>query len=55
MLHVNDMLVAKDMIEVKMVKDLLKGDFEMKDLGVVKRIHGMEIIRNRSNKSLCSF
>ena len=41
-LYVDDMLViAKDIFEVKKVKKMLKGEFEMKDLGVAKKILGM--------------
>ena len=51
LLYVDDMLVvAKDMFEVKKVKEMLKGEFEMKDLGPAKTILGMEIIRDRKRR-----
>ena len=53
LLYVNDMFViAKDMVGVKRVKDMLKGEFEMKDLGTTKKILSMEIIRDRVRQSL---
>ncbi|KAH9679844.1 hypothetical protein KPL71_026299 [Citrus sinensis] len=48
LLYVDDMLIAsKQKSEVEKLKNLLKGEFEMKDLGSAKRILGMEIFRNR--------
>ena len=48
LLYVDDILVASTSIsEINSLKKLLGRDFEMKDLGVAKRILGMEIIRDR--------
>jgi hypothetical protein len=48
LLYVDDMLIAaKSMLEIKRLKSLLGDEFEMKDLGVVKKILGMEIHRDR--------
>lgn len=43
-LHVDDMLIArKDAEEIEKVKELLKFEFDMKELGPAKKILGMEI------------
>lgn len=42
------LLASTDMDEVKRVKKLLTYEFEMKDLGVVRKILGMEIPRDKS-------
>ena len=48
MLYVDDMLIAaKSMREIHKLKESLKSEFEMKDLGAASRILGMDIIRNR--------
>ncbi|XXG70306.1 hypothetical protein AAC387_Pa06g3094 [Persea americana] len=48
LLYVDDMLIAaKDMSEINGLKTQLSGEFEMKDLGAVKKILGMEIQRDR--------
>jgi hypothetical protein len=53
LLYVNDMLiVAKSMCEVNRLKSLLHKEFEMKDLGAVKKIMGMEIRRDREARKL---
>ena len=36
-------------MEVDHIKQQLRGEFEMKDLGPLKRILGMEIMRDRKN------
>jgi Reverse transcriptase (RNA-dependent DNA polymerase) len=55
LLYVDDMLIAAtNMGEIKKLKEQLGMAFSMKDLGVVKKILGMEIIRNRSNRKLLS-
>lgn len=44
LLYVDDMLVvAKNMFEINKLKAQLSGEFEMKDLGVAKKILGVEI------------
>lgn len=49
LLYVDDMLVAsKNKQEIKSLEKLLSTEFEMKDLGAVKRILWMEISRDRS-------
>ncbi|KAK3000950.1 hypothetical protein RJ639_021401 [Escallonia herrerae] len=48
LLYVDDMLIAaKSMSDVNSLKEQLKREFEMKDLGVTKTILGMEIQRDR--------
>jgi hypothetical protein len=48
LLYVDDMLIAtKSMLEIKRLKSLLGYEFEMKDLGAMKKILGMEIHRDR--------
>ena len=48
MLYVDDMLIAaKSMREIHKLKESLKSEFEMNDLGAASRILGMDIIRNR--------
>jgi len=52
-LYVDDMLIAaKHKSDVQKLKDLLSAEFEMKDLGLAKKILGMEIYRDRSQKKL---
>ncbi|KAL4559971.1 hypothetical protein LXL04_032119 [Taraxacum kok-saghyz] len=43
---------AKEMKEIQKLKDQLKADFEMKDLGAAKKILGMEIVRDRKSRVL---
>ncbi|RVX00023.1 Retrovirus-related Pol polyprotein from transposon TNT 1-94 [Vitis vinifera] len=53
LLYVDDMLVAcKEKRHLEQVKEMLKAEFEMKDLGSAKRILGMEIERDRSKRVL---
>ena len=48
LLYVDDMVIAsKQKSDVEKLKNLLKGEFEIKDLGSTKRILGMEIFRNK--------
>ena len=48
LLYVDDMLIAaKSKEEIRTVKAQLNNEFEMEDLGVAKKILGMEIIRDR--------
>ena len=46
------LVVVIDKSKIDKLKYLLKEEFEMKDLGAVKRILGMEIRRNRSVRKL---
>ena len=49
LLYVDDMLlVAREMTEIKKVKEMLAKEFDMKDLGSAKRILGMNIERDRA-------
>ncbi|KAH9647595.1 Endoglucanase 8 [Citrus sinensis] len=48
LLYVDDMLIAsKYKLEIERLKNLLKAEFEMKDLGSAKRILMMDITRDR--------
>lgn len=56
LLYVDDMLVVGPNIdEINKVKEQLKADFEIKDLGEVRRILGMDIVRDRERKKLWLF
>ena len=47
LLYIDDMLIAyKNMSEINMLKTQLQEEFEMKDLGAMKKILGMEIHRD---------
>jgi Reverse transcriptase (RNA-dependent DNA polymerase) len=53
LLYVDDMLISTtNMREIKKLKEQLSIAFEMKDLGVAKKILGMKITRDRSNRKL---
>ncbi|KAA0040136.1 retrovirus-related Pol polyprotein from transposon TNT 1-94 [Cucumis melo var. makuwa] len=53
LLYVDDMLLAgKNLTKLNEIKEQLKNEFEMKDLGSAKRILGMEITRQRSRREL---
>ena len=53
LLYVDDMLIAaKSMCDIQNLKILLNGEFDMKDLGAAKKILGMEIYRDRTQKKL---
>jgi hypothetical protein len=48
LLYVDDMLIAvRSIMEVNKLKVLLSREFDMKDLGIVEKILGMEICRDR--------
>ncbi|KAG8480687.1 hypothetical protein CXB51_025275 [Gossypium anomalum] len=50
LLYVDDMLIAsKSKVEIERLKTQLNLEFEMKDLGEVKKILGMEICRDRAH------
>ena len=52
-LYVDDMLIAsKSKVEIDRLKAQLGKEFETKDLGVAKKILGMEITRERSSRKL---
>ena len=42
------MLACRDLFEVENLKVLLSSEFDIKDLGEVKKILGMEILRDRA-------
>ncbi|GJV90022.1 retrotransposon protein, putative, ty1-copia subclass [Tanacetum coccineum] len=53
LLYIDDMLIAcKSKAEIGSTKSLLKKEFDMKELGEVKKILGMEIVRDQSHKIL---
>lgn len=53
LLYVDDMLVAsKSKSNTELVKELLRSEFEMKNIGKSSKILGMKIRRNRSSGSL---
>ena len=53
LLYVDDILLAaKQMSEIKMIKDQLSSEFEMKDMGSASRILGIDIKRDRVNRVL---
>lgn len=48
LLYIDDMLLAcKSLTELKLLKEMLKGEFVIKDLRRAKKILGMEIYRDR--------
>ena len=48
LLYVDDMLIAsRSHTEIEKLKTQLNWEFEMKDIGEVKKIFGMEISRDR--------
>ncbi|KAL1556436.1 Retrovirus-related Pol polyprotein from transposon TNT 1-94 [Salvia divinorum] len=52
-LYVDDMLIAaKSKSEIQKLKANFNAEFDMKDLGAVKKILGMEICREREKKKL---
>jgi Reverse transcriptase (RNA-dependent DNA polymerase) len=53
LLYVDDILIAAtNMGAINKLKEQLGMAFEMKDLGAAKKILGMKIIRDRSNRKL---
>ena len=53
LLYVDDMLlVSKCMVDVSKLKERLKSEFDMKDLGSAKKILGMESLRDRASHRL---
>jgi len=53
LLYVDDMLiVGKDKAKIATLKKALSKSFAMKDLGGVKKILGMKIVRDRSKRML---
>ena len=53
LIYVDDMLlVGKSKQDVTCVKNILKREFDMKDMGKVSKILGIEILRDRDHSSL---
>ena len=53
LLYVDKMLIAtKSIMEVNKLKVLLSREFDMKDLGLAKKILGIEIQKDRDAKRL---
>src|ERR1700722_14419906 len=53
LLYVDDMLIAaKDKAHIGEIKSQLKLEFDMKDMGVARKILGMEISRDRKEDKL---
>ncbi|KAH9793888.1 hypothetical protein KPL71_004697 [Citrus sinensis] len=53
LLYVDDMLIAsKNRDEIERLKKQLASEFEMKDLGDAQKILGMEICRDKKNRSV---
>lgn len=53
LLYVDDMLLAyQDSKEIDKLKRMVKAEFEMKELGLAKKILGIEIIRDRNKGTL---
>ena len=51
LLYVDDMLVAgPSSSEIQRVKGILSFEFDMKDLGITKKLFGMSISRNSTMK-----
>jgi len=46
------LFVARNKTHIQKLKAQLKKEFDMKDLGEVKKILGMEIIRDRGSSRL---
>ena len=41
------LVISKDLADISSLKNALKSEFEMKDLGAAKRILGIDIFRDR--------
>lgn len=53
LLYVDDILIAgKHLSDIEKIKNLLMGEFEIKDLGSAKRILGIDIIRDKADGTL---
>nr|KYP59891.1 Retrovirus-related Pol polyprotein from transposon TNT 1-94 [Cajanus cajan] len=46
------LIVARDTNVIQNLKTLLNGEFDMNDLGAAKKILGMEIYRDRTQKKV---
>nr|GEU36236.1 hypothetical protein [Tanacetum cinerariifolium] len=53
LLYVDDMLIAcKSKYEIEYTKGLMRKEFDMKELGLTRKILGMEIVRDRGSRTL---
>lgn len=53
LVYVDDMMIiGRDKTKIKFIKDKLKSEFEMKDLGPMKKILGNEVLRNKKEGKL---
>nr|GEW89588.1 reverse transcriptase domain-containing protein [Tanacetum cinerariifolium] len=53
LLYVDDMLIAcESKSEIEYTKGLLRKEFDIKELGPARKILGMEIVRDRGNRTL---
>ena len=53
LIYVDDMLLASESLnDINKVKELLKAEFDMKDLGGARKILGMEVSRFRDKRVL---
>ena len=53
LLYTDDMLIAsKDKMEVDRIRQQLRSESRLKDLGLAKRILGMEITKDRKSSIL---
>ena len=53
LIYVDDMLIiCKDVVDINKLKEALKTEFEMTDLGAAKRIRGIDIVRDRKKDVL---
>ena len=46
------LIASKDKQEISKLKRSLRGEFDMKDMGVTRKILGIEIIRDRGKRKL---
>ena len=53
LLYVDNILIAsKNLGEINKVKKLLKREFEMKEIGSIKKIMRIELLRERQHRKL---
>ena len=53
LLYVDDMLIASQSLrEIELLKQKLKAEFEMKELGEARKILGMEISRDQQHRKI---
>ena len=53
LIYVDDMLImGNDLNKISKLKEVLNGEFEMKDMGAARKILGIDILRDRRNHKL---